>query len=659
VPPAESHNPNAPSWKVPLRTALLVSLLVFFFSLTAGEGWFAGLEHQLLDWRFTFTSRKVPKHPDIRLVYFDDATFEDERLATVPFSLWLPYFGKVARAVLDGGAKVVGLDVLLCRFPDEYYEPIFGQLKTPADERLPYRDYGLAAVEHPDALIQGLFPDVTDRSAEYNLEGQAELIALVGTTNTGFLTVPREADGVVRNQMVVPAELNYLGLTFCSPFSALLAERFTGEQIEPDGTFGTVRLPLDRDGRLLINYFPSQVGGTIAERNDRRKEFNGPFPTFSMKQVLDWAGSAPEKLKENFAGTVVIVGPGVSFMQDVHAVSGGGLRPGPEIHATVLNMLLTNSVLRRLPLAGNLLFALGLATLAGMVTYRSRFTAGLFLVTALCGAYAAAVCAVFVLNNWVVDMARPLITAGLTWALVLGLRMRQEEREKRVVRQLFGRYVSDEVMEELLRDPRAAMLGAVGKRRVTVLFSDINGFSTIAEQRSPEQIMAMLNAYFEEMNQIIFLHGGTIKQFVGDEIMVLFGAPTIHLLPESAAVHAAIEMVARLKALRAQSPTGQDGFYSIKIGIHSGEVIVGNVGSSRRTEYAAVGDDVNLGSRIMGMSKELGSSILISAATYAEVQDMPGVRFIDKGSHAVKGRRESIQLYAVELVEEAEEVSHA
>lgn len=646
--------PTVSSWKVPLRTGLLVSALVIVFSLTAGEGWFAGLEHQLLDWRFTFTSREVPTHPDIRLVYFDDATFEAEDLKTVPFSLWLPFFGKTARAVLDGGAKVVGLDILLSRFPDEYYQPIFDKLKTPPDERLSYRDYGMAAVEHPNGLIQGVFPDVTDLTADYSLEGQAELIALVGADNTGFLTVPREADGVVRNQMVLPVELNYLGLTSCSPFSALLAERFTGQQIKTNGQFGSFRLPLDRDGRLLIDYFPSQVGASITQRNNRRRDIKGPFPTFSMRDVLQWAETSPQTLKQHFANTVVIIGPGVSFLQDVHAVSGGGLRPGPEIHATVLNMLLTGSVLQRLPQAGNFALAVALSLGTALIAYRSRFTAGLFIVTALCGAYAAAVCVVFVKGNWVVDMARPLVTAGLTWALVLGLRMRAEEREKRVVRQLFGRYVSDEVMEELLRDPKAAMLGAVGKRRVTVLFADINGFSTIAEQRTPEQVMAMLNAYFEEMNQIIFLHGGTIKQFVGDEIMVLFGAPTVHLLPENAAVHAALEMVERLKALRAQSPTGQDGFYSIKVGVHTGDVIVGNVGSSRRTEYAAVGDDVNLGSRIMGMSKELGSAIVISAATHAEVKDMPGVRFTDKGSHAVKGRRESIQLYGVELSEETE-----
>ena len=211
---------------------------------------------------------------------------------------------------------------------------------------------------------------------------------------------------------------------------------------------------------------------------------------------------------------------------------------------------------------------------------------------------------------------------------------------------LFGRYVSGQVMEALMASPELPELGGQATR-VTVLFSDINGFSTAAEQHTPEEILRMLNRYFEEMTSVIFRHRGTVKQFVGDEILAFFGAPREHPAPEEAAVLTALEMQERLDELRASDPTGKAGFYSCKIGVHTGEVIVGNVGSADRAEYAAVGDDVNLGSRIMGMTKAVGASILVSDSTWRAVQAMEGVEFIPHGDREVKGRREKVAIYEV------------
>jgi class 3 adenylate cyclase len=209
----------------------------------------------------------------------------------------------------------------------------------------------------------------------------------------------------------------------------------------------------------------------------------------------------------------------------------------------------------------------------------------------------------------------------------------------RHLRGLFGRYAS----LSLLRDMALLELGYASRRRITVMFCDINNFSTICERHTPEAVIQMLNDYFEAMNAIIVASGGWIKQFVGDEIMVIYGAPDDHPRPEAAAVETALAMVARLAELRAAA-TG-DGFYEVKIGIHSGDVIVGNVGNKDRTEYAAVGDHVNLGSRIMGMAKQLEATILVSGVTYEAVKALPSATFVDKGSHGVKGRFSKVQIY--------------
>lgn len=213
----------------------------------------------------------------------------------------------------------------------------------------------------------------------------------------------------------------------------------------------------------------------------------------------------------------------------------------------------------------------------------------------------------------------------------------------RNLRTLFGRYAS----LALLRDVALLELGYASRRRVTVLFVDINDFSSRCETHSADEVIHMLNTFFATASEVFVASGGWIKQFVGDEILVIYNAPDDHARPERAAVEAALALVDVLAVRAAEAAAaGVPGFFDVKIGIHSGDVIVGNVGSKHRTEYAAVGDDVNLGSRIMGMSKDLGSPVLVSAVTTAAVADMPGVVFEDRGLHAVKGRLARVQVFS-------------
>ena len=211
----------------------------------------------------------------------------------------------------------------------------------------------------------------------------------------------------------------------------------------------------------------------------------------------------------------------------------------------------------------------------------------------------------------------------------------------RNLRTAFGRYAS----LALLRDDAMLELGYASRRRVTVMFVDINDFSGQCERHTPDEVIRMLNSYFATTTELIVASGGWIKQFVGDEIMVMYNAPDDHPRPERAAVEAALAIIRALRELEATAT--EPGFFRAKIGIHSGDVIVGNVGSEHRTEYAAVGDDVNLGSRIMNMSKALDAQVLISHATYEQVKDLPGVELVDRGLHPVKGRQQRVRVYAV------------
>ncbi len=220
------------------------------------------------------------------------------------------------------------------------------------------------------------------------------------------------------------------------------------------------------------------------------------------------------------------------------------------------------------------------------------------------------------------------------------------EQKRQQVQDLFGKLVSREVMEELVRQPVRALGGK--RQRVTILLADINRFSSTCERLSPGQIITMLNRYFSAVNEVIFAHRGMIKQFAGDEVMVLFGAPAESDDHAAQAVLTAQGIVAKLQKLARSDPQESEGFYDVKIGIHTGDVVVGHVGSSERFEYAAVGDSVNLASRIMGLNKRLGTTVLMSEATAVEARAaLPELRLQAEGLHKVRGRTQEVPIFSL------------
>jgi len=243
--------------------------------------------------------------------------------------------------------------------------------------------------------------------------------------------------------------------------------------------------------------------------------------------------------------------------------------------------------------------------------------------------------------------------------------LREEKQAYQQVRDTFGRYVSSEVVDSLLSDPSRLELGGE-LREVTVLFADIRGYSTLAESLAPTAVIGMLNRYFELVTNVILAERGMINEFEGDGVLAVFGAP--NALPDHSlrAVRAGLGMldaVARLNAEWTQDGTveqwracGVDGL-RIRVGIHSGPVVAGNVGSEARTKYAVIGDTVNIAARVESLNKELGTDLLVTATTQAAIEagETQGateaggtaVRFSFLGEHAVKGRQEPVAVYEV------------
>ena len=219
-----------------------------------------------------------------------------------------------------------------------------------------------------------------------------------------------------------------------------------------------------------------------------------------------------------------------------------------------------------------------------------------------------------------------------------------QERER--LKMSFARYVSLHIMEKILQSE--APLKLEGERRkVTLLFSDIRQFTQLAEKLPPEEVVTLLNEYFEVMIEVIFSHSGTLDKFIGDGIMAEFGAPLDDVNQEEHAVRAAIEMQKELEKLSDRWEKENKPRIRMGIGIHTGDAVVGNIGSERRTEYTAIGDAVNVASRLEQATKILKTPILLSETTYLGAKDK--FAFKDLGSMALPGRKEQIKVYTIDM----------
>jgi adenylate cyclase len=317
--------------------------------------------------------------------------------------------------------------------------------------------------------------------------------------------------------------------------------------------------------------------------------------------------------------------------------------PGVEVHANVLDDLLHNRYLIQLPF--RLSWVIGflfLSLVLALVLYTSLAVAT--------GAVLAQLAAYLAVAQWAFTrhLQLPVVPVIFSWSLsvILGFAYQYwiEGAEKRKVSRIFSRYVSKDVYHQLLDNPSAAELG--GKRAlITVLFSDLRGFTSISEKLSPEAMIAQLNEYFSEMVKIVFQHQGTIDKFVGDMIMALFNAPLPD--PEHAdhAVQCGIAMNRKLDQMN--EVWRQQGRPELHcgVGINSGDMAVGNVGAETIRSYTVIGDNVNLGSRLESQCKEYKAEIIISEFTRAQLKhDYP---IQELGDVLVKGKSRPVKIFRV------------
>lgn len=404
------------------------------------------------------------------------------------------------------------------------------------------------------------------------------------------------------------------------------------------GTWGPsaqaeIRIPVDAQGAMIINF----MGG-------RSSENGGEYQTYPVRSYSSYATRAPSLDQETWpesrqlGGKLLLIGPFSSGVADDEKSTPFGQMYGVEIHANALNTILMQKFLTPVPnwMALTTLF---LATLL-IAFLSSRVSTLLSLLVTFLLIAAGFLGVLFLFESTALVYPFSSLLAGLllTFLLVTVYRALTEEREKRKVRNIFSKYVSPDVVTELLQHPPE--LGGVDKE-LTVLFSDIRGFTSLSEGMTPQELVNHLNLYLTAMTDLIHEYKGTLDKYVGDEIMCFWGAPLEQPDHAVLASKCALRMMEKLAEMNSQWPENRK--INIGIGLNSGIMTVGNMGSQGRMNYTLMGDNVNLGARLEGTNKEYLTNVIISENTYQYIHETAVVRELD--NIRVKGKNKPVLIF--------------
>lgn len=625
-----------------IYAALLAVLICAAVAAMSRAGMLNGPENVYGDlWHQLAGVRYQPQH--VVIVSLDDETLE--AYPDDPLVCWTPYFGRVMEVLRRVGARVIGLDYL-------YYvsiEPWLKKLNLPDGHHALAYDRPFKEQLNSGQVVMAayLLDEEEPKKRKLVLPIQQYLSSLPRQLqDVGLINFYSDPDGVIRRYL--PAMADDHGETLLT-FAQLLVARARGQdpaavirRLQQDPAFRDWSAGNGQEAHLAD--FPV-IG------------FAGPpdtFPRISFGSFLKPGAETDDQIRR-LKDKIVIIAHEPRASQDIHATpyalsfwkwQGGDMR-GPELHANIIETLLTGKFPRPVPgyLCSLYLFAILLGGTA--LFYRLSSWQGLAAAVVIC--LAGAFLAYLLFTRYrLLPVANLQLGIILSYMGILAIRLTGEERERARIRKIFGRYVAEEVVEKLLASGQLPDLGG-DAFQVTVLFSDIRNFTTISESLHPHQVVEMLNTYFSQACEPILEQGGTVDKFIGDAVMAVFGSPAPYPDHARRALNAALAVAARAQEFRAWMAQrfGDQGLpeFKIGIGLHTGEAIVGNIGSPKRLEFTAIGDTVNTASRLEGLTKEMGCVILASRDTINTAG--PGVVTGKREIRTVKGRKEPIEVYEV------------
>ena len=471
-------------------------------------------------------------------------------------------------------------------------------------------------------------------SAAFNLEN-LETAAL----GSGFFNVLPDTDGIIRR---VPLVVQWAERIF--PSLALEMLR-VGERVSLNRIYttsnglegiscGAYEIPTDANGQISVHY-------------------NSSGKSFTYISAVDiMTGKVDGKI---FAGNYVLIGTSAPGLVDIVATPVSAMIPGVEVHAHALNTILTGSWLREPDWAQGAEFCYLLLIsifLIVLVPAIGALRGGLVFIAGAAGITGFSYW-LFSQHGYYLDAVYPLLCSTLLFSILSFMNYFLEERIRQQTKRTFSKYVSPDLVEELLKSPGRVNLK--GEERVlTALFSDIRNFSRMSEILSPEAICTTLNQYLTVMTKILMSNRGTVDKFIGDAIFAFWNAPLYDAEHARNALIAALAMRDGLVELNQSWPARKMPILKVGIGIHTGPVQIGNIGSENRLSYTAIGDNINLTSRLEGVTKQYGIPIIVSASTW-EMVDKDEFVFCKLDRIRVVGRQEAVTIF--ELVDHKDRVS--
>ncbi|MGJ5204742.1 CHASE2 domain-containing protein [Bradyrhizobium sp. HKCCYLR20261] len=608
---------------------------------------FRGLSLDALTWlRFeAFGNRHDAATSPAVVIAIDEESYQAPPFKGAPLLTWTGEIGRVLSAVLDGGAKVVGLDMVFQTSIEQSEIPL-GDSTLGEKTRGFDRDFlrALAAAAAGGKVVLG---EIFGEPPILPAPGQR--IAVRQQQNLRPLNTYTDSDDVVRRH---PLTLSAEGKAVPSMALELAARaRGTPPVIAPDAVMlGDYRVPGSVPGTMTLNF----AGGAQ------------DIPTYSFADLRACALKGDKDyFRREFAGKVVLIG--TVGIEDRRVTSKrfatraeGARRPrcvlgerrvaetfarstiaGVYIHATAVNNLVRQDA--AIEMSGPAIFtiAAAMALLAAAFARLLRPATAAALLAVLAVLYTALATALFN-HAYALPLAEPLAAGVLALAATTGYRFMVTDKDRRLLQKSFAYYLAPREIDRMLASRRLPQLGGE-TREVTVFFSDIAGFSRIAEQMSPEQLMALTNEYLSAITDVIEAHDGYVDKYIGDSVVAVFGAPLDDPDHARSAARAALDCKARLAELNSSSTAFQGIKMAQRIGINSGAALVGNFGSQRRFNYSVMSDAVNVASRLEGANKFYGTTIIASESTVALAGSEFAWRELD--TIRVKGREQSLTIY--------------
>lgn len=658
---------NKSKWLTQIWISLFLSLLVIVLTL---EIFFTivplkEFEQNHIDERFL---RRGPidirDKSDVIILEITQETYDG---LPHPYNIW-PWpriiFAKIIENLNEAGAKVIGIDLIMSN----------------QDRLSPLNDSSLVAAikKYRNVIVAGKVEVATATTIQTGEDGGTVYkekflirktdfdynnIFFRADSGIGLVNVTSDHDGVFRrylpfiysptSERLVPT----FGFAILNKYFALPNNHLALNE-KNYFVLQEISIPKFDDISLLINYYgPSR---TFRHENLLNvlddSDFNTHDEIFYETEINTWEDSAYQSL---FKDKIVLIGSTMPEDKDLLPIAfakgekkGDNLIYGVEFHANAIQNIISKDFLVKESMRTELLLIFLLTFLSFFSTsylknLKTKYgllieMLNLLMMIGLIFVIREFSFFLFQEKNYVIALVSPSLSIILGYFGSTAYNFIGEKRQKAVIKGMFSHYVNPTIVDELVTNPEKLKLGGENKF-LTVFFSDIVGFSTFSEKKSPEHLVKFLNEYLSSMTNLVFINKGTLDKYIGDAVMAFWGAPTPIENHAYLACSTALQMQAELVKLRKKWETEGETLIKVRMGINTGNMVVGNVGGKERFDYTVMGDNVNLASRLEGANKEYSTLIMISESTYDEIKEHFLCRELDL--IIVKGKSKPIKVY--------------